>query len=737
MTTSDSSKHDAFWGGARSGLAAATIFVAALSGTFYGTGLPRIVEALIGALAGAVCFYGFVLVARWLARALRHAPSESYVFLVAALGAFVVIRATRFRWSADLFYPAAIVFLLAQATLVGAAWAWIRSEGNRKLLGGLMAAALLVDVAGFAGLAYGGRDPYPVSVESEGPGPPRLDAPNPGEPGRFEVETLTYGSGTDRRRPEYGEDVTIETPTVDASKLLPQWKGFKARAREWYWGFSLEEAPLNARVWAPKGEGPFPLVLVVHGNHSMEDYSDPGYAYLGELLASRGFITASVDENFINATWSGDFRGKEMPLRGWLLLEHLRLWREWNRTEGHRFHGKVDLDRIALIGHSRGGEAVAIAAAFNALPYFPDDASVAFDYGFSIRAVVAIAQTDYRYPRRVKLENVDFFTLHGSYDSDESGFHGLRQLHRIRFTDDAYRFKAGLYIHRANHGQFNTTWGRRDAGPPGAWLLNVNPIIPGEAQRQVAKVAIAGFLEASLHEDRRYLPLFRDIRVASAWLPDDLILVPQFEDSTFTAVADYEEDLDVTTASLAGASIETEGLTLWREEELHFRDELKQYTSGVVTGWSGSEASYTIRLDGVPEPRVAVGEDAVLSFSLASSKESPDKSDGEEEDGPLELAVELEDEDGQLGRVLLTEIKPIVPPLETRFLKIARLNRRVYKASWEPTLASFEIPLARFGALDLSRLKSIRFRHASGAGVVIVDNVGFRSAPPEIEPEES
>ena len=55
----------------------------------------------------------------------------------------------------------------------------------------------------------------------------------------------------------------------------------------------------------PRGDGPFPLALIVHGNHSMEDYSDPGYAYLGELLASRGIIMASVDENFINGIIPG------------------------------------------------------------------------------------------------------------------------------------------------------------------------------------------------------------------------------------------------------------------------------------------------------------------------------------------------------------------------------------------------------------------------------------------------
>ena len=64
--------------------------------------------------------------------------------------------------------------------------------------------------------------------------------------------------------------------------------------------------PVNARVWYPDGPGPFPLVLIVHGNHDMRKFSDPGYAYLGEHLASRGFILASIDENFLN----GDLRNE-------------------------------------------------------------------------------------------------------------------------------------------------------------------------------------------------------------------------------------------------------------------------------------------------------------------------------------------------------------------------------------------------------------------------------------------
>ncbi len=144
-----------------------------------------------------------------------------------------------------------------------------------------------------------------------------LDAPNPGEPGSFEVRSLYYGSGTDRRRPEYRDSVAIKTETVDASKLVNL--GQSAKERNGYWGFTPKEFPINGRVWYPDGPGPFPLVLIVHGNHNMREFSDPGYEYLGELLASRGFIMTSVDMNFVN----GGIRG-ENDARGWLLLKHLQ-----------------------------------------------------------------------------------------------------------------------------------------------------------------------------------------------------------------------------------------------------------------------------------------------------------------------------------------------------------------------------------------------------------------------------
>src|SRR6185436_19621175 len=155
----------------------------------------------------------------------------------------------------------------------------------------------------------------------------------------------------------------------------------QAKDRNKWWGFDLKKAPINGRVWYPEGDGPFPLALIVHGNHSPQDFSDPGYGYLGELLASHGFILVSVDENFINGL-SGENDG-----RAWLMLKHLEAWKHFNDSTGGPFYRRVDMANITLMGHSRGGEAAPLAATFNKLAYYPDDAKQKFGFNFSIKSI--------------------------------------------------------------------------------------------------------------------------------------------------------------------------------------------------------------------------------------------------------------------------------------------------------------------------------------------------------------
>ena len=393
-----------------------------------------------------------------------------------------------------------------------------------------------------------------------------ISAPNPGLPGTLHVKTMYYGSGTDKRRPEFKDSVTLKTPSVDGSAFVSI-TGDAAKAHDKDWGFTLKKMPLNGRVWYPDGDGPFPLVLVVHGNHTPDDYSDPGYRYLGEQLASHGFILVSVDENFINGL-SGENDG-----RGWLLLKHLELWKKWNDSTGSPFHGKVDMHQIALMGHSRGGEAIAHAATFNRLKYYPDDAKVKLDFNFDIKALVAIAPVDGQYkPASVfePLENVNYLVIHGSHDGDVSSFNGLRQFQRLRFTDGQPWFKSAWYVYRANHGQWNQVWGNKDNGPRSGRSLDLRGLISADDQRQFGRVVITAFLESTLKGKQEYLPMFRDHRTAGAWLPKTMYIT-RFQASGFTPVALFDEDVDVTTGTAPGVRIRGDSLGTWKESGLMLR----------------------------------------------------------------------------------------------------------------------------------------------------------------------
>ncbi len=635
---------------------------------------------------------------------------------------------------------------------------------SRRPLAGVPVRALLALAAGAASSCA----PPPRLSPSDAPrvlAQHVLEAPDPGRRGPFAVRMLIYGSGTDRNRAAYRDSVAFRTRTVDASKLVDL--GESAEERNGYWGFGPEAMPLNARVWYPEGEGPFPLVLVVHGNHDMKDFSDPGYDYLGELLASRGFILASIDENFLN----GSIR-EENDARGWFLLEHLAAFERFDREPGNPFEGKVDMSRIALIGHSRGGEAVANAAAFNRLTHYPDDATLTFDYGFDIRGIVSIAPVDGQYlptGRKVVVEDVSYLTFHGSHDGDVTSFHGLRIYDRLRFTDpEAFHFKSAIYVYRANHGQWNTVWGAHDGGPRSGRFLDLRPLIAPEEQRRFAEIYVSAFLETVLRDDRRYLPIFRDHRVIGDWLPRTMY-VTRFETSAFRPLAGYEEDIDVTSGTEHGVRIRGEGLASWRETELLLRSSNRTSTSAsqenqaVLVGWnrrggapSDAAPRYVIELP--PELGAGWGLDGdhTLDLLLAPTRTVPDspggggggtRTTGDARRGaeareaagdslpPMDLTVEVVDAAGRSARVALGRYGPIRRPLETWVLRRRDEERERFQNPWELILQTYSIPLRDFTALepalDLRRLAEIRFVFdRTEAGEVAIDQVGLSDLEP-------
>jgi len=644
----------------------------------------------------------------------------------------------------------AAALLILFVSLVGGAIASLRRGGFSFPYQKVAFAALAAGVLGILGGTYaifsnkGSANPVQDDFVLEDR---TLDLPNPGLSGDFDVLTLTYGSGKDLRREEYGGGVTMAARRVDGSKLIDNWDGLSGWLRTSYWGFDASELPLQARVWYPDGDGPFPLVLVVHGNHGMEDFSDPGYGYLGEFLASRGIILASVDENFINSSISSLVEiwnerpglKEENDARGWLLLEHLRQWRDWNADPGHRFHGKVDMDRVALIGHSRGGEAVGIAAAFNALGRYPDDASVDFDFGFNLRGVIAIAPVYGQYEPRGRptpVRDVNYFTIHGDMDGDVQSFEGMAQYSRVTFPGDGFRFRSGLYVVGANHGQFNTTWENLDVGVFRAWALDLGRIMDPEAQRDVARVYFGAFLEIVLRARYEYLPVFRDARYAANWLPKTFF-INQYADTRDVVIADFEDDIDPSTLTVAGGTIATENLSRWYEtgNELKY-DELD--THSLVVAWdrefSPDTADIEFRL-----PAATGGDALVLSasaididtlpegFEPEKDDRSGEQADEDDEPEPLDWTVTLTDAAGAEASLPLSHDSPLYP------LVMAVPRRAKFLDDTAPTevlFRRFELPLADFAevnpALNRGSIATIRFTFdAADSGAVIIDDLSF------------
>lgn len=773
-----SPSEDAVKGGSLGLLIVTGIFwIVFAMGIYTGMGDEWVLLFLLLFIIAAVLF-GYL--ARWL---LKQLSSLSEFFKLALLIAVPLLFIMSFNWIMPLIF-------IVLSMICGAAILVLKKSGFQnlsKLNKTITVSGLLIGFGGFVmvGILYAKDgfelDPIANAALNTETEIPQIEAISPAQKGSYTVKTLTYGSGKDRHRAEFGEAVDLKTDSVNGLAFIDDWDGFGGWYRTKYWGFDSEALPLNARVWYPEGDGPFPLALIVHGNHGMQDYSDTGYAYLGELLASRGIILASVDENFINGSWSDIFGGldEENDARGWLLLEHLKVWHQWNSTKEHLFYNKIDTTNLALIGHSRGGEAVAHAAMFNKLPYYPDDASVKFDYNYHIKSIVAIAPVDGQYEpgeSRAKFEDVNYFVLHGAQDGDVTSYMGSQQYERVSFKDSLYHFKSGLYVYGANHGQFNTSWGENDTGNPFTGLLNLKQLLAAEDQRKIAEVYISAFLDISLKNKKEYLPLFLDARRGKEWLPETIYL-NQFEDSNLKTVANFDEDFNVTSTTQKGGEVLTKNLSVWREQEIELKWQ-KKGSRAVVVGWhydlederdsissvpDSLIASYAVRL-----PDMSLDSTTVLVFSMAESRESADpKSKGkwvkdkdqshenngdsnlendeenetagdmdeqeeeadeeEEEEKPIDFTIQLIDSTGQTASFPLSRFSPLQREIEVIITKVDFLTDD--KQS-EKVFQTFYFPAEDFRELNpdfnISGLEEIRFVFdQTESGVINIDNIGF------------
>lgn len=615
------------------------------------------------------------------------------------------------------------VIILGIGLLLGTSAAFIRLKQRSKLfIYAYASISIILLFYSFVWLMSPGKEIVQQTWDIEAIDSFDFSVKDPSFSGSYSYQTFTYGNGEDLHREEFAEGVAYVTPTVDASEFVEEWHDL----RSLFWGFDESEIALNGRVWMPDGSGVHPLVLIVHGSHKMENFSDEGYEYLGELLASRGFVTISVDQNFINySVWSEGIDW-DMTTRAWVLLQHLNMLEEANRDTESPFYRRLDMDNVALVGHSRGGQAAALAHAFEDFYHKNNYPEISVEKNFQIQSIVAIAPIDRAIQERwVRLKNVNYLVLQGSQDSDVNTYYGDRQFRRISFHDDQYRFKAGLYIAGANHGQFNSEWGDADTSMPTALLLNKSEIMEMEEQQKIAKTYIASFLEATLNNRHEYLPLFIDYRNALEWLPDTLY-ISRFEDSQFIRISNYEHHDEFSTV-VHDAKWRATELSVVKVQDVENRLGVTTFNKAVYIEWDGrARGHYTLELPERISTMHELNAKDSITFSLANAEVD------ELDDWQAKITVVVMTSDGEIVNYPLDLIPPVIHSHFTKHELFERVVRQGYLGeSAEPIFQTYVIPFAEIiekeHRFNPENLKFVQFVFEEGSeGKVFIDDVGFK-----------
>lgn len=552
-----------------------------------------------------------------------------------------------------------------------------------------------------------------------------LAVENPAEQGDYSVKSFTYGNGEDNHRDEFRYHVDVLSDSVDATDFINEWKWF----RKFFWGFDETELPLNGRVWMPEGDEVFPLVLMVHGNHRMEHFSDAGYAYLGELLASRGYIAVSVDQNFLNySNWTG-VPSNDMKVRAWMMLQHLLQINEFKGNSDTPFYEKVDMQRVAVMGHSRGGQAAAMVADYER--WFEEDPSIIGMEDIDVKAAIGVAPTDKQVDdMRPEFDHASYLTIHGARDGDVHNYHGDRQYSRVSVADNPEHFKAGVYIAEANHSQFNEDWGRMDMRLPGGIFLNRDQMMDPEEQREVAKVYISAFIESTLGGNDQYIPLFRDARYGSEWLPNTQY-VTRYENDQFHPLVDFNRTNSKTELPEEFTAIGI-GFDLWEIEQTINRSGNKKRKQGMVFEWEGT-GTYSLFFPEDYGEEHLVDDVESIFLSMANLEAQLEEVSNVNLPTSPKLDVKLETKDGESAMVSLETFREIAPSIHTQYTWNSyfedMMREGKYSDATEPVFQSYEIPFLMFQEinpnLELEDIEKMTLYFSGEHGKVMVDEIGF------------
>lgn len=268
--------------------------------------------------------------------------------------------------------------------------------------------------------------------------------------------------------------------------------------------------------------GPRGIVLFLHGRHSVcyvsgsedsdstwpcqapakEIPSHLGYEYLQQRLASQGYFTVSIRVNGINAQ-DDVLTDGGADARARLIRAHLDYWAE--RASAHQ----LDLGKVVLVGHSRGGEGVARAAL-----------QIPLSAPYRIVGAVLLAPTDFA---GQAVPYVPTVTVLPYCDGDVYDLQGQRFTDEARdVVSDDTALHSSVMVMGANHNYFNSEWTPGSTAPSwDDWSGDENAVcgtkdpqrLSASSQRSVGTAYVAAAVQVFTGKDSRPLAMLDGERV--------------------------------------------------------------------------------------------------------------------------------------------------------------------------------------------------------------------------------